>query len=163
MRRVALGISFACSVAACEADLPTLTDAHSELDATCKGPYADLLVDFYPSSLANASAALGAPDNNSVSLATDSVITVGFVGLGGVTDASGPDLRIHATVAPGASATVRVAGSDMVFSFAGNLTATTGDVDIAVSMLTFAIYVRIVDVMGAIDVDAIEATHDKCR
>jgi len=159
--RVVLGALVPIGVG-CKANLPALTDANAALDATCRGPHADLLVDFFPTSLTNASAALGAPDGSSVVLTTDGVITVGFVGLGGVTNAPGNDLRIHATVAPGASATVRLASSDMQFRYAGDLTASVNEVDVGASEITSAVYVRIIDLSGTIEIDALEATHDTC-
>ena len=150
-------------ISGCTADLPALTDAHSTLDARCTGPYADLVVDFFPASLATPSASLGAPDGASVSLASASVVTVGFIGLGGLTDVSGTDLRIHATVAPNASATVRLASSDLQFRFAGTLTTSVNEFDLAVSEITSAVYARVTDVNGSIEIDSFEAIHDKCR
>ncbi|HEV7557358.1 MAG TPA: hypothetical protein VGO00_17950, partial [Kofleriaceae bacterium] len=107
----------ACSLAACTADLPALTDASGAIDARCAGPFADQLVDSFPT-LANASSVLGAPDSVSATLAADGIITLGFVGLRGITDVSGPDLRVHATFTSGATGLVRVAGPDMMFVFA---------------------------------------------
>jgi hypothetical protein len=161
--RRGVAMMIACVLGGCSADLPRLTDAHGTLDGRCKGPYADEVIDTYPTNLANAAAILGSPDNSSVTLAANNVITVGFVGLGGVTDANGPDLRLHAMFGSGASGVARVAGPDMQFIFAGNLDATTIDVDIAVAMLTYATYLRITVVTGPIDVDAIEAVHDTCH
>jgi hypothetical protein len=149
-------------LAACKADVPKLSDALGHLDAVCTGPYADQVVDVYPSSLASPSAVLGAPDNVSAMLSANDVITVGFIGLGGIPDGSGPDIRVHATLDSGASATVRVAGTDMQFVFAGNLTPTSNDIDIQVAMLNEANYVRIIDVTGAISIDAVEAIHAMC-
>jgi hypothetical protein len=156
------GLALACVLGACNATLPQLTDAHGALDARCKGPYADRVIDTYPTTL-DGTPALGSPDNSSVTLAANDVITVGFAGLGGVSDANGPDLRLHAMFGSGASAVARVAGPDMQFVFAGNLNATTTDVDIAVAMLTYATYLRVTVVIGPIDLDAIEAVHDMCH
>jgi len=156
-----LGV-LACSLVACKADLPTLTDANRGLDARCTGPFADQLVDSFPTTLANASAVLGAPDSVTATLAVNDIITIGFVGLRGITDSSGADVRIHATFSADATGLVRVAGPDMTFVFAANLTATTTDVDIAVAMVDFATYVRIVGVTGEIQLDAVEAIHDAC-
>ncbi len=148
---------------ACKADLPTITDADRGLDGACSGPFADLLVDVFPTSLANGDAALGAPDGMAVALMANHLITVGFIGLGGVTDASGTDLKIHATVETGASAIVHVAISEMDFRYAGDLTVMTNEIDVAVSDFSSAIYVRVINVTGTIRVDSIEATHDTCR
>ena len=151
------------ALTACDAEQPALTDAMHRLDATCVGPNADQVVDFFPSSLANPSAALGAPDGTSVALAANGVITVGFAGLGAITDAPGNDLRIHATVAAGASALVRVAGLDQQFQYAGTLDESTSEFDLGVAMLVTVQYVRVVDVSGSIQIDAFEAIHDQCH
>jgi hypothetical protein len=80
-----------------------------------------------------------------------------------VVDAPGIDLRIHGTVASGAMGTVHIAGTDMVFEYSGDLTATSNEIDLAVALtIPTAVYVRIIDVSGAIAVDAIEATHGMC-
>src|SRR5207248_3771039 len=101
--------------------------------------------------------ALGAPDNNFVVLGANGVVTVAFVGLGAVTDVSGNDLRVHAMVDAGASALVRVAGTDQQFHYAGTLDPTTSDFDIGVAMLTSIVYVRVIDVSGAVRIDSFEA------
>jgi hypothetical protein len=151
------------ALAACTADQPVLSDAMHTLDGTCVGPNADHVIDFFPSSLANPNAALGAPDGTSVALAANDVITVGFTGLGAITDAPGNDLRIHATVPVGASALVRVAALDQQYQYAGTLDENTREFDIGVAMLVSIQYVRVVDVSGAISVDAFEAIHDHCH
>jgi hypothetical protein len=145
----------------CKADQPPLTDAQKRLDTNCAGPYADMLVDTFPTSLANATAALGAPDNATVALAPNNVLTVAFVGIGGITDAQGSDIRIHGTI--GGTALVRVATSDMDFRYAGEINSTQPMVDIQVANLSSAVYVRIIDVTGTLALDAVEATHDRCQ
>jgi hypothetical protein len=151
-------------LAGCQADKPPITDAHGPLDGKCTGPYADQLLDSFPTTLANATAVLGAPDNMSVLLAANNVVTVGFIGLGRVTNAPGVDLRIDATVPPGAQALVRVAGPDQQFVYTGTMQAGVTDFDLGVSMLTSIVYVRVIDVSGAaISIDAFEAVHDVCR
>lgn len=150
-------------MAACQADKPALTDASKALDGKCTGPYADSILDSYPATLANPSAALGAPDGTSVMLTDNAVVTVGFIGLGAVTDGPGNDLRIHATVAAGASALVRVADYDQQFHYTGTLDPQTTDFDLGVSTLVSVLYVRIIDVSGSIQVDSLEAIHDACR
>ncbi len=146
----------------CEADLPQLTDASVGLDTACSGPYADLLVDTFPTDLQNASAVLGPSDMNMVMLATDSLVTVGFVGLGGVTDANGMDIKVHATVDAGGLAVVRVAQTDMVFRYAGDVTSSVTDIDIQVADYSSVIYARIIGVTGTVHVDAVQASHDIC-
>ncbi len=145
----------------CKADLPELSDAKGGLDAMCT-PYADLLVDVLPTTLDGAPV-LRAPDGSSVTLAANGIVTVGFVGLGGVVDAPGIDLRIHATVAAGAMGIVHIAGADMKFKYSGDLTPTSNEIDLAVALtIPTAVYVRVIDVSGSIAVDAIEATHGMC-
>lgn len=158
--KLALAIAV-MALTGCKADLPELSDAKGRLDAMCT-PYADLLVDVLPTTL-DGTPALRAPDGAGVPLGTSGVVTVGFVGLGGVADAPGPDLRIHATVAAGAMGTVRVAGSNMAFVYAGDLTSTSNEIDIGVAVaLPIALYVRVISVTGSITVDAIEATQATC-
>lgn len=148
-------------VAGCKADLPELSDARGGLDAMCT-TYADLLVDVLPTTL-DGTPALRAPDGAGVTLGSNGVVTVGFVGLGGVADAPGTDLRIHATVAAGSMGTVRVAGNNMVFVYAGDLTPTSNEIDIGVAVaLPVAVYVRVISVSGSITIDAIEATQATC-
>lgn len=159
MRSVAL----ACLLAGCQADLPQLSDAHGQLDGKCTGPYADTLIDFFPSTLATPTNALGAPDNMAVTISANDQITVGFIGLHGVTDANGADIHVAATYDPGAMATVRVAQTDMNFRFTGNLSSTQTDLDIQVAMESYAVYVRIIGVQGNIQLDALAAIHDMCR
>jgi hypothetical protein len=162
LRLHAILVAGSTGLLGCKADLPELTDASGGLDARCTGPYADLLVDTFPVDLQNASAVLGAPDTTTVTLATDSLVTVGFVALGGVTDANGVDLKVHAMVDAGSLAVVRVAQSDMVFRYAGDVSPATTEIDIQVADYSSVIYARVVGVTGTVRVDAIEATHDMC-
>jgi hypothetical protein len=146
----------------CKADLPELTDARGSFDAKCTGPNADLVLDTFPKTL-DASAALGAPDNAKVMMEANNVVTVGFVGLGGVTEASGADIHVAADLT-GAMATVKVAGSDEQFVFSGNIDGNTADVDIAVAIgVPIALYARITVVSGTVGLDAVQAIHDVCR
>ena len=147
----------------CKADLPNLTDANRPLDTRCTTPHADTLVDFFPMSLANPSAALAAPDSNPVLLAKDNVLTLAFIGLGGITDAQGADLRVHAMVEAGATALVHVAGTEMAFVYAGTITPAVDQVDIAQADINPVIYVRVIAVGATVQVDAIEATHNTCN
>jgi hypothetical protein len=155
---VRLAIVLAC--VGCKADLPQLTDAHSLLDGRCTGPYADLLVDTFPTTLPNASAVLGAPDGSALSLVPNNVVTVALIGIGGISDAPGADVRIVATI--NGSALVRVAQSEMDFRYAGEINASVPTIDIAVADISSAVYVRIIGVIGSLAIDAIEATHDRC-
>jgi hypothetical protein len=158
-----IGSLIGALVGACKADQPALTDAHYTLDGRCIGPYADRLIDSFPSTLAMPNAVLGMPDNVSTTLLADDVVTVAFNGIGAITNADGADLRIHATAPDGSMALVRVAGLDQQFVYGGMLTPTSTDFDIGVSMLPEVVYVRVLGVQGSIAVDAFEAIHDMCR
>jgi hypothetical protein len=157
--RIALMLA---TLAACKADLPKLTDAHGVLDGKCAGAFADTLVDRFPSTL-DAPAALGAPDTMSVTLTKDQFFTVAFTGLGAISDASGPDVKINAMVPSGAMATVRVADTDMAFKYAGDLTPTNNQIDIAVAFVPAAPYLRITGVTGSVQIESIVAIHDMCK
>ena len=150
-------------LAACKADQPALTDANATLDGKCVGPNADQVLDMFPTTLAMPTAVLGAPDSLVTTLLVNNVITVGFIGLGGITDASGVDLRIATTVDPGASALVQVAQADQMFRYAGTLDPARNTFDLGVAMVTSAIYVRVTATQGTIRIDAFEAVHDVCR
>ncbi|HEY5924263.1 MAG TPA: hypothetical protein VIV11_21445 [Kofleriaceae bacterium] len=154
--------ALALVLSGCKADLPKLTDANEPLDVRCTSPHADTLIDFFPTSLANTSSALAAPDGSSVVLAKDNSVTLGFIGLGGVTDAPGNDVRAHAMVDANATALAHVAGTDMAFVYAGTLTPAVSEIDIAVADKNPAIYVRIIAVGGTVRIDALEAIHDTC-
>jgi hypothetical protein len=152
------------TLVACKADQPALTDASAALDAKCVGPNADKVLDTFPTTLAMPNAVLGAPDGMVATLIVDNVISIGFIGLGGITDGSGVDLRITTPpIDAGASALVRVAQADQVFRYAGTLDAGHNTFDLGVAMLTSAIYVRVTTTMGTIRIDAFEAVHDVCR
>jgi len=159
----ALVIALSLALGGCKADLPKLTDANKPLDVRCTGPNADTLIDVFPTTLANPSSVLGAPDLNVVTLLQDNVVTVGFVGLGGLTDAQGNDLRITAMADANAQALVRVAGTDMDFVYTGTLTQAASDFDIAVAQKTSVLYVRLLAVGGTVRIDALTAIHDMCR
>ena len=151
----------AFALVGCKAELPPLSDANGVLDATCTGPFADTVVDTFPTSLIG-TPALGAPDGTTVTLETDNVLTIGFVGLGAVTDQQGMDLTVHAMVDVGDDVMVQVADSDMQFHFAGDVTATVSQIDIAVGMVQAAVYARLIGVSGSVPIDAVEASHDAC-
>jgi hypothetical protein len=150
-------------LAGCKADLPPITDANGAFDATCTGPYADMVVDTFPTSL-DGKPALGAPDSLVVTLMVDQVVTVGFIGLGAITDQQGMDLRVHAVgvVAPG-HAIVQFAGPDMQFRFGGDVTADLTELDIATATVPAAVYARVIGINGTVALDSLEAIHDACR
>jgi hypothetical protein len=145
----------------CKADLPELSDAKGGFDAMCT-TYADLLVDVLPTTL-DGTPALKAPDGASLALDTNGVVTVGFVGLGGIVESPGVDLRFHGTIATGAMIAVYIAGSDMTFKYSGNLTPMAKELDLGQALsIPTAVYVRLVDVSGGVTVDALEAINGTC-
>jgi hypothetical protein len=158
-----LRFALALVLAGCKADLPDLTDANMMIDAKCVSPHADTVVDFFPTSLMNTAAALRAPDTMSIALAKDNVLTVAFIGLGGITDAQGNDVRVLGMVEAGASALVRVAGTDMNFRYAQTLTPTVTEIDIGAAEQNPVIYVRVIVVAGTVRIDSFEAIHDTCQ
>jgi len=154
-------LAIALVSAGCKADLPELSDAKGGFDARCT-TYADLLVDVSPNTL-DGTPALEAPDGASVTLETNGVLTVGFVGLGGIVEAPGVDLRFHGAIPAGAMLAVYIAGTDQEFKYSGNLAPTATELDLgqALSVPT-AVYVRLVGVSGAVTVDALEAINGMC-
>lgn len=151
--------ALALIASACQASQPALTDANRTLDGRCIGPYADLVIDNFQ--VVNASAALGAPDSMPATLPTNAILTVGFVGIGGLTDAPGADLKID--ISGTGSAVVRLAASDSQFKFAAMVDSTNNTVDVAAAFLVSAVYARVQVTTGTLSIDAFEATHDMCR
>jgi hypothetical protein len=164
--------------AACKADLPRLTDADDDLGDACT-LFADELVLYAPADetvTADGAVALGMPDDVIVPVVPDDVLTIAFIGLGGVEELDtedelpAPDIRVHGTAAPGTEVTVLLSTDGELFEQAGTVgtpddldTARDLDIDIADGVtLTLASYVQLVGVTGALDVDAFEALQSAC-
>ena len=148
--------------AGCKADIPTLAGDGS-VDTQCT-PYADLLVSYTPASGGSGSgdAALGAPDDTTVVVDTDTVLTVGFIGLGGVVDADGADVQVHGTPADSTSVDVYVSADSNSFVFAGTLDNDVTSLDISNSKLSLVLYMQLVGQAGSFAIDSLEALQTPC-
>lgn len=153
----------ACLLSGCKSDLPELTDANDGVGDDCT-PYADLVVAFTKAGGADGSAeaevVLGAPDEQSVTVATNEILTVGFVGLGGVIDMDGTDIRVHGSTSGEAAVYVGTTPSDLRYS--GSLESGVSEVDIETATETLAIYVQVIGLSGSTTVDALESLQTVC-
>lgn len=157
----------AAALAACTADRPDLVAGDGSVVTPCT-PFADLVVEYKPGGGDNdpaaAAAALGGPDDAGVAVGPDTVLTVAFVGLGAVIDADGADVGI-ATVglpAAGTAVTGYVSDDGETFHYAGDLTADATTLDLALSSVPSAGWVRLVGLSGELAVDAVEALQTTC-
>jgi hypothetical protein len=158
---VVLSLASACTI-----DTPELGDGGAGIPQECS-PYADLLVTYTPPDASQRSPeegerALGAPDGEGVVLEVDAVLTVGFVGAGGVEDGEDADLIVHATGDPGSEVTVYAAEAEGDFAFVGLLTPNEREIDLSTARIRRALYLRFVGTAGTMTLDAIEATRDIC-
>jgi hypothetical protein len=183
MRRVGRVLLTASMIAllactACKADLPKLTDADDDLGDACT-LFADELVLYAPfddAVTADGADVLGMPDDVTVPLVPDDVLTIAFIGLGGVEELDtedelpAPDIRVHGTAEPGTEVTVRLSTDGEIYEQAGTV-GTPDDVDVDRDLdidiadgvtLTLASYVQLVGVSGSLSVDAFEAIQSEC-
>jgi hypothetical protein len=154
------------SAAACTIDTPTFPDGGDGLPEECSR-YADLLVVYTPPDQEEGSGedgerVLGAPDGEGVELAVDGVLTVGFIGAGGIEDGDDEDIRVHASGDDGAEITAYVSEAEGEYVFVGVVTAEESELDISVSRARVALYLRLVGTAGTMTVDAVEAIRDIC-
>lgn len=188
MRRVGRVFRFSCAIAcaatfaacltACKADLPRLTDADGGLGDECT-VFADELVAYTPfdeGASDNGTDALGMPDEVTVTVGPDDVLTVAFLGLGGVEELDtedelpAPDIHVHGTAAAGTEVTVYLSNDAEIYEAAGTVGSATDDdpdrdldIDLADSVtLTLASYVQLVGVSGELAVDSFEAIQSTC-
>ena len=176
LRTASLTALVAC--AGCKADVPELTDADDDPGDDCT-LFADELVAYTPfdgSVTADGVDALGMPDEVTVPVVADDVLTIAFIGLGGVEELDtedelpAPDIRVHGTAEPGTEVTVYLSVDGELFETAGTVgtpddidTERDLDIDIADSVtLTLASYVQLVGVSGSLSVDAFEAIQSTC-
>ena len=160
-------LALATGLAACKADTPPLTDGNGGIDPECS-PYADLLVSFTRAGSGTSpdgEKALGEPDTESVTLATDDVLTVGFIGLGAVEDGVevGDDIQLDGTAVDGTEVAVNLSVDGATWE--GALPLVEGDmgIDIAdTASLTVVVYVQLVGVSGQLAVDAVESLQTTC-
>lgn len=153
----------ACLSGACKSDLPELTDANTGVNDDCT-PYADLVVAFTTAGgedgSAEAQVVLGAPDEQSVTLGTNAILTVGFVSLGGVVDRDGADIRVHGSASGEVAVYVGQTPSDMRYS--GALESGALDIDLDTATQSLAIYVQLIGLEGAAEIDALESLQTVC-
>ena len=154
------------ALSACKAETPALTDASGGGGNDCT-PYADLLVAYTTpgGGAGDGEAALGAPDEASIPLTANAVLTVGFIGLGGVQDSAtvGDDIQVHATAAADTEVDVFLSGDGEVWENAGTVTTDDLAIDIAnTGSLTVALYVQLVGVKGSLQLDALESLQTSC-
>jgi hypothetical protein len=151
----------------CVATVPPLAGEDAGLDTPCT-PFADLVIELKPAGGDNDPAAgmpaLGPPDGAAVTIATDTILTVGFTGLGAVIDAEGPDLGVAVVGTPSADTLVSAYGSvdGFDFDYLGDLTMANTTLDLRVARDQSASYVRLIGITGALAVDAIEAVQATC-
>lgn len=146
----------------CKADLPKLAGDGS-VNIPCT-PYADQLVAYTPAGGGSASgdAALGAPDTSTVVVDADTVLTVGFLGLGGIIDSDGADIAIHGTAVDMTSVDVYGSADSNSFVFIGSLDNDVTSLDISNSKLSLVLYVQLVGQSGSFAVDSLEALQTTC-
>ncbi len=166
-RRLLFLLVLATVVAACKADVPPLTDGDGNVDEECT-PYADLLVAYTPASGGMSDEgplALGPPDEQTVTVAANDVLTVGFIGLGAIEDGDevGDDIQIDGTSADGTEIDVNLSSDGETWENANTLTAGDLAIDIAdTASLSLVVYVQLVGVSGALAVDSVESLQTAC-
>lgn len=170
-RRLLFLLALATGLAACKADTPPLSGQDDNVGDECT-PYADQLVAYTPvagGTPEDGELALGAPDEEAVTIATDDVLTIGFVSLGGVeeNEEDGADIRLHAIAVDGTEVDVWMSADGETFETAGtagNFDAGADlDLDIAeTASLSLVVYVQLVGVSGALAVDSVESLQTVC-
>jgi hypothetical protein len=151
--------------AGCKADLPKQVALDAGVDRPCS-VYADLLVAFNPPGSEGGSElgakALGPPDGDSVPIATNAVLTLAFLGLGGIVDETGDDLQVHGSFGAGAEIAVYVGFGEGQREFSGSLTSASSTIDIATASAGTVSYVEMVGIAGSGTVDALESLKTLC-
>ena len=165
-RRLVFLLVLATGLAACKAETPPLTDGNGGVDPECT-PYADLLVAYTPASgtSPDGEKALGPPDSEYVTVATDDVLTVGFVGLGSIEDGVdvGDDILVEGTDADGTEVAVNLSIDGVTWEGALPLEGGDTGIDIAdTASLSLVVYVQLVGVSGELTVDAFESLQTDC-
>lgn len=109
--------------------------------------------------------ALGAPDAATANVTAGAVLTVGFVGLGGVIDnGDGDDILVHAVDATSDAVVAAYVGVDDEYIYIGELSASAPGIDLskARTSVVTAVYVQLVGMSGAMPVDALESIETAC-
>ena len=170
-RRLVFLLALATGLAACKADSPPLTGEDDDVGDECT-TYADQLIAYTPvadGSPADGELALGAPDEELVTISTDDVLTIGFVSLGGVEDQEedGDDIRLHGIAASGTEVNVWMSVDGETWETAGSAGNfdDTADLDLDISetaSLSLVVYLQLVGVTGQLAVDAAESLQTAC-
>jgi hypothetical protein len=166
-RRLLFLLALATALAACKADTPPLTDGDGNVDEECT-PYADVLVAYTPAAGGSSDAgdnALGEPDDQVVTVATDDILTVGFIGLGAITDAVdvGDDIAIVSTDVDGTEVAVNLSLDGETWETAGTLLDGDTGIDIAdTATLITVVYIQLVGVSGQLVVDSVQSLQTTC-
>lgn len=147
----------------CTADKPPLTDATDDVPTECT-VYADQLVSYTQDGVIadGGTAALDAPDDVGVLLAVDDVLTVGFLGLGGVVEEMGDDILVHGTGSAEFAASAYISVDGEAFEYTGTLNGETMTLELNESHQTLALYVQLVGLEGTLSVDSFEALQTTC-
>jgi hypothetical protein len=170
-RRLVLLLALATGLAACKADTPPLTGQDDDVGDDCT-PFADQLVAYTPvagGSPVDGELALGAPDEQLVTISTDDVLTIGFVSLGGVEDQEedGDDIRLHGIAVDGTEVNVWMSTDGETWQTAGSAGNfdVGADLDLDISetaSLSLVVYLQLVGVTGQLAVDAAESLQTGC-
>lgn len=160
-------VTVACLLGACKADLPGLADDINSTDASCQTA-ADLLINFIDATgqdlSAQAGVVLDSPDEQTVVIAQDSVLSVGFLGLGGALNVRDrDDVRIHAVGSDDVEVAVYAGLELEQMHYIGALTNDDLDVDFACGSVSAALYVRLVGLAGTLVVDSFEILRQGCE
>lgn len=170
--RVAFPIGVITATAAlgaggCKADLPMQLAQDGSGDLPCS-EYADQLVTF---TNANGEVnselgakALGAPDEDTLSLPTNGVLTVGFIGLGGVIqdeDTNMTDIKVHGSL-DGGQVAVFIGGSPDNLEASGFLNGETLEIELGNALQRVALYVQLTGISGSATIDALESLQTRC-
>ena len=154
-------------VISCRADVP-------EPDTVEEGPgepptcsiFADLIATYTmggdPDNGIVAQAALGAPDNSTIPMELDTVLTVGFLGLGAITDRPGNDIRIHNSSETNARISVFCGDNQDDIPYCGEISPSNTDIDISQGSRNSVIFVSLVGLGGRSEIDAFEALQTVC-
>lgn len=150
---------------ACKADLSEQLRNDSSVSRPCS-VYSDQLIAYSPEGGIGGSelgqGAIGAPDGKVVSITTNAVLTVAFLGLGAIEEATGDDIRIHGSVGADAEIAVFLGFGDDDLVFGGSLQSGDLDIDIATGFLRIVSYIQFVGISGEASIDAIEALQTQC-
>jgi len=160
---------------ACTADLPQQEVGDASFIRPCS-LFADKLFSLGHGGMStednvgnNAENVLGAPDQKTISLTTDDVLTVGFLGLGSIVDQDGNDMLVHGSMDSIAEVAVYAQDAQGTFVFIGNIThfidnitPASMHIDLSVGRLRNATVFEFVGLSGNTQFDALEAIASRC-